>query len=53
MKNMFELPTLMTLDGLDLGAGSSICGEVYPNICEKGCDKGCVAGGCYPGAVPK
>lgn len=50
MKNLFEVPELLTLDGMVLGIGDPAGDKDPPNQCTHGCDKGCDGGGCFPGS---
>lgn len=49
MKSLFEIPVLLTMDGIAFGHGDPLPG-VDPNSCSTGCDKGCRNGGCFPGS---
>ncbi len=42
MKPLFEMPELLTLDGLDFGLNNSFA--VGPNTCGHGCKSGCHSG---------
>ncbi|MCX6584342.1 MAG: hypothetical protein NT166_29560 [Candidatus Aminicenantes bacterium] len=50
MKNLFEIPVLLTLDGIAFGHGDPLPGTDPPKTCSTGCDKGCQNGGCFPGS---
>ena len=51
MKNLFEIPELLTLDGTVFADGGPAGDKDPPNTCAAGCDIGCAPGACSPGWV--